>query len=412
MSEIIKILEQKISAKGDLIADFFAKKFAEVSPLFYNSVDLRHSDFKIAPVDTNCFPAGFNNLSETSEKLAEKIADDFFNQNFPDAKKILIIPENHTRNFRYLKNVINLQKILGEKREVIIGTLVAEFLDKTVLDLENGESLTVHPLIKKDGKIITKDGFIADAIVLNNDLTDGIPEILQNVSTPIVPAPNMGWHRRTKSNHFTIYNKLAEELALILEIDPWLISSMHSACDNVNFKEQEGIERLAKYVDELLKNLQKKYQEYGINEEPYCYIKADNGTYGIAVWPVFSATEVLEINKKERNKMNMLKGSVQNTHVIIQEGIKTIDKIDDKIAEPMIYMINAEVVANLFRVNSDRDEKISLNAAGASFFDLENLSENQLKIGAKKNKITEVYSLIARLAALASSIENSQIKND
>jgi glutamate--cysteine ligase len=103
---------------------------------------------------------------------------------------------------------------------------------------------------------------------------------------------------------------------------------------------------------------------------------------------------------------------VQNTRVIIQEGIKTIDKIDEKIAEPMIYMINGQVVGNLFRANENRDEKISLNAAGASFFDLRNLSENQLKLGLKKNEIAEVYSVIARLAALAASIENLQIKND
>lgn len=367
MSEIIKILEQKISAKRDLIADFFAKKFAESPQLFYNSVDLRHSGFKIAPVDTNCFPAGFNNLSDISEKLAEKIADDFFNKNFSAAKKILILPENHTRNLSYLKNVANLQKILGTKREVIVGTLIPELKEKTALDLENGDLLTIHPLVKKSDKIETIDGFLPDVILLNNDLTDGVPEILQNLSTPVIPSPNMGWHRRTKSNHFTIYNKLAEELTQILEIDPWLISSMHSACDNVNFKEREGIERLAKNVDELLQNLQKKYQENGIDEKPYCYIKADNGTYGLAVWPVFSAEEVLEINKKERNKMNAIKGAVQTTHVIIQEGIKTIDKIDEKIAEPMIYMINATVVGNLFRVNEARDEKISLNAAGASF---------------------------------------------
>jgi glutamate--cysteine ligase len=94
---------------------------------------------------------------------------------------------------------------------------------------------------------------------------------------------------------------------------------------------------------------------------------------------------------------------------MIQEGIKTIDKIDGKIAEPMIYIINAQVVGNLFRANENRDEKISLNAAGASFFDLENLAQNQLKIGGEKNKITEIYAMLARLAALAAAIENQQI---
>lgn len=412
MQEITKILSEKISANKQRIADFFAEKFSKNPALFYNSVDLRHSGFKIAPIDTNCFPAGFNNLSEASKTLAKKIADDFFNKNFPAAKKILIIPENHTRNLRYLNNVLNLQEIIADKREVVVGTVLSEIKEKTVIDLENGHSLTLYPVIKKADKIATIDGFEADVIIMNNDLTDGVPEVLQNITTPIAPATDMGWHKRNKSHHFDIYNNLAAELAQILDIDPWLISSMHDTCKDLDFKEEKGLDRLANQVDQLIENLRKKYQTYGINDEPYCYIKADNGTYGIAVWPVFSGQEVLEINKKERNKMNMLKGSVQNTHVMIQEGIKTIDRIDDKIAEPMIYMIDSQIVGDLFRVNEARDEKISLNAAGASFFDLRNLNENQLKLGLEKNKISEVYSTVARLAALAASIENSQNKND
>ena len=307
---------------------------------------------------------------------------------------------------RYLKNIVNLQEIISDKKEVIIGTLIAELTEKTEIDLEDGSSAILHPLIRKSGKISTFDGFEPDVIVLNNDLTDGIPAILENITIPIVPPTSMGWHIRTKSHHFDIYNELAAELAQILEIDPWLISSMHSSCHDVNFKEQKGLKCLAKYVDEMIANLRKKYQEYGINDEPYCYIKADNGTYGIAVWPVFSGAEVLEINKKERNKMNMLKGSIQTTQALVQEGIRTVDKIDNKTAEPMIYMIDGKIVGNLFRVNNERDEKISLNASGASFFDLTELSEKQLTLGLEKNKIAAIYSVIARLAALASSIEN------
>lgn len=406
MPKIIEILSQKISDNSQAIEDFFAKKFQQYPPLFYNSVDLRHSGFKIAPVDTNCFPAGFNNLSPTSKEAAKIIADNFFTKNFPEAKKVLIISESHTRNLRYLKNITNLQEIIADKKEVVVGALIAELTEKTEIDLEDGSFATLHPLTNKSGKIATLAGFEPDVIVLNNDLTDGVPAILENINIPIVPPTSLGWHSRTKSHHFDIYNQLATELAQVLEIDPWLISSMHSSCHEVNFKEQKGLECLAKYVDEMIENLRKKYQEYGVNEEPYCYIKADNGTYGIAVWPVFSGAEVLEINKKERNKMNMLKGSVQNTQALVQEGIKTIDKIDNKIAEPMIYLINGQVVGNLFRANEARDEKISLNAAGASFFDLTELSENQLTLGLGKNKIAAIYAVIARLAALASSIEN------
>lgn len=410
--KILEILAQKIAEKSSQIEEFFAQKFSQNPPLFYNSVDLRHSGVKLAPVDTNCYPAGFNNLSAASQIEAQKIADEFFLKNFPGAKKIIIIAESHTRNLRYLENVRRLAEIISASRKVVVGTLLTEVENKTTADLENGHFLELHALEKDAGKISTKSGFVADVAILNNDLSSGIPELFLDCQTPIEPSPLLGWHARRKSTHFTIYNELAKELAAILSIDSWLISSLHKTCEKVNFKERVGLDCLANHVEEILAELRKKYAEFGINEEPYCYIKADSGTYGIGVWPVFSGQEVLEINKKERNKMHMLKGSVQNTRVMIQEGIKTIDKIDGKIAEPMIYLINGQVVGNLFRANQERNEKISLNAAGAEFFDLQNLSQNQLQLGLEKNHLAPAYSLISRLAALAAAIENQQLKND
>ncbi len=402
MQKITEILFEKISKNRDKIDQFFAEKFSENPPLFYNSVDLRNNGLKIAPVDTNCFPAGFNNLSPDSKNYAKKVADEYLNKNFPDAKKILIIPENHTRNLRYWQNIKNLWEILADKREVKIGTLIEEVVDEIEFELEDGGLIKAYKI---------KEGEAADLVILNNDLTNGVPEIFSSITAKIIPSPNMGWHRRSKSNHFDIYNLLARELAQIIDIDPWLISSLHGSCDDINFKERKGLECLASNVDQMLDRLREKYRQYGIEDEPYCFIKADNGTYGIAVWPVFSGQEVLEINKKERNKMSMLKGSVQTHKVMIQEGIKTLDKIDGKIAEPMIYMVAGEVVGNLFRINELRDEKISLNAGGASFCDLRNLEKSQLEIGLEKDQIGLVYSLSARLAALASSIENQQLNN-
>lgn len=407
MSKIIEVLAQRISQKSGLTEAFFKEKFSQNKPLFYNSVDLRHSGFKIAPVDTNCFPAGFNNLATSSKAKAKKLAQDFIAQNFPKAKNILIIPENHTKNLRYLENILSLQDILQTTQNtVLIGSMIEELKEKLNIDLENGRRILLNPIIKNNDKIATIDGFVADLIILNNDLTNGIARILQNTTTPIVPSVNLGWYQRKKSKHFTIYNKLAQEISQILEIDPWLISSMHRECHDVNFKEQIGTDCLAKYVDELIINLQKKYDEYGIKDKPYCYIKADNGTYGIAVMLAFSGQDVLEINKKERNKMNMLKSSIVNTTAIIQEGIKTCDLINHNASEPMIYLVNGEVAGNLSRTNSERDELNSLNTAGMTFYDLESLDENTIEIGGNKTDILAVYSLISRLAALAASHEN------
>ena len=413
---IIHTIAQKIRQKKSVIDDFFAQKFNENPAFFYNSIDLRHSSYKITAIDTNCYPAGFNNLSESGKNIAENLVAEFLSKNFSTSpKNIFIIPENHTRNIRYLENLAIIVEILQrQKCQVFVATYNPEIIVKTVLDLENKGSITLYPLQKISGKLAisaeNNQNIFADLAILNNDLTNGVPEILSNITTIISPPIAMGWHQRTKSQHFTIYNQIADEIAKILDLDPWLISSMHEHCEDVDFKESVGLECLAKNVEKLLKKISEKYLQHNIKDQPYCYIKADNGTYGMAVWTVSNPQDVLEINKKERNKMNMLKGSTQTSKVMIQEGIITADKINNNPCEPMIYMINGNVAQNLFRTNDSRDDRISLNAMGASFYNLENLPQENNFIDSENNFII-VYELIAKMASLASAIELQSLKN-
>jgi glutamate--cysteine ligase len=413
---IINTIAKKIHQNKSAIDDFFVQKFKANPAFFYNSIDLRHSSYKISAIDTNCYPAGFNNLSESGKNSAENLVKKFLSNNFLSSlENIFIIPENHTRNMRYLENLAIIVEILQRQNcQVFIATYNPEIILKTVLTLENHSTITLYPLQKVSGKLAiiddNKQNIFADLVILNNDLTNGVPEILNNVSTPISPPLALGWHQRTKSQHFTIYNQTADEVAKILNLDPWLISSMHEHCEDVDFKESIGLECLAKNVEKLLQKISEKYLEYNIKDEPYCYIKADNGTYGMAVWSVSNPQDVIDINKKERNKMNMLKGSTQTSKVMIQEGIITADKINNNPCEPMIYMINGEVAQNLFRTNDSRDERISLNASGASFYNLENLPPKNNFANSENNFII-VYELIAKMASLSSSIELNFLKN-
>lgn len=416
---IINTIAEKLSSKKSTIDDFFKEQFTQNPALFYNSIDLRHSSHKICAIDTNCYPAGFNNLSESGTHKSQELINNFF-ANRPELTNptqtinIFIIPENHNRNARYLENLAKIFQILQQQKnfEVYIATFNPDIQQITNLELENGLSITLFPLHKISGKLAIFNNhnhkIFADYAILNNDLTNGIPEILNNISTPINPPVEMGWFQRTKSNHFDIYNDIAKQIASIIDIDPWLISSMHEKCDDINFKENIGLECLEKNVDNLLKKIAEKYRQYNIKEQPYCYVKADNGTYGMAVWAVYSAQDITEINKKERNKMNMLKGSTQTHKVVVQEGVITHDKINNHPCEPMIYMINGDVAQYLFRCNQQRDNHISLNASGAVFFNLDNMPQDN-NIFKHRDKLTDTYNLIARMASLASAIEYRKI---
>ncbi len=418
MHKIVEFVAEKINQNHHLISDFLAKKSANLENTLYNSLDIRYSGFKIAVVDTNCFPAGFNNLNANDTNQALKQIFSFFQNKFPNTipNQIIIIPENHTRNLKYLENILVLKNLLENFAEVKIGSINPELKEISSLKINDKLSIELLPLQLVNNKITTIDGFQAQVVILNNDLSDSLPSILKNTITPIFPDPKLGWYQRRKSKHFAIYNQIISELCQLIDLDPWLISTYFSKCENLDFKKQQNIELLADEVEKIISQTQKKYQQYQIDDEPYVFIKADNGTYGMAVWSVKSASEVLSINKKERNKMNITKGSNINHQVIIQEGIKTIDKIFDKSCEPLIYMINSKVIANILRANGNRDNIENLNSLGAEFFNLndqknlENFIASNSIANSKNFFIT--YELLARIASIASALENFHNNNN
>ena len=80
----------------------------------YSSVDIRDSGFKLVVVDTNLFPAGFNNLCEHGLEDSVKFMREAILKRAPGGKDILIIAEEHTRNTWYLENVRILQQIISQ----------------------------------------------------------------------------------------------------------------------------------------------------------------------------------------------------------------------------------------------------------------------------------------------------------
>ena len=92
--------------------------------------------------------------------------------------------------------------------------------------------------------------------------------------------------------------------------------------------------------------------------------------------------------------MNVIKEGVENSEVVIQEGIVTIDQHNGRPAEPMIYLVNANPVGCTYRVNNNQDKFGNLNSSGMEFVQLDAVeTESELSC--------PVQGLIARLASLA-----------
>jgi glutamate--cysteine ligase len=396
-------------------------QWLEHTPPFYASVDLRNSCFKLAPVDTNLFPGGFNNLNPDFMPLCVQAAMAAVEKVCPEAKNLLIVPENHTRNQFYLTNVAHLAEILRHTGlNVRIGSLLPEITAPTPLVLPDGRTLTLEPLARfgstgADGLgrrlgLASDPNFDPCAILLNNDLSAGVPAILENLHEQfVIPPLHAGWHARRKSRHFAAYRQVARDFAAMLGIDPWLLDPEFEVCGQVNFQEKSGLDCLASNVDALLYRIRAKYKEYGIDSQPFVIVKADAGTYGMGIMTVKDASEVKDLNRRQRNKMAVVKEGLQVTEVIIQEGVPTCETVNEGPAEPVVYMIDRYVVGGFYRVNTQRGIDENLNAPGMQFLPLAfecgcSLPNCTLGIDAAPNRFY-AYGVVARLALLAASIE-------
>jgi glutamate--cysteine ligase len=402
-------LEQHILTSQPTIEHWFRQQWLEHTPPFYSSVDLRNSGFKLAPVDTNLFPGGFNNLNADFMPLCVLAMQSAVEKVCPEARGVLLIPENHTRNQFYLQNVAQLVTILKQAgMRVRVGSLLAEITQPTTLALTNGSSLTLEPL-QRIGNRLGVEGFDPCVILLNNDLSAGVPEILKNLEQTVLPPLEAGWYARRKSAHFAAYRQVTQQFSALLGIDPWLIDPYFAVCNQINFQERLGEECLATRVDEVLQQIRVKYAEYGVKQAPFVIVKADAGTYGMGIMTVKDASEVRELNRKQRNKMAVVKEGLQVSDVLVQEGVYTFEDLAGAVAEPVVYMIDRHVVGGFYRVHTERGVDENLNAPGMRFEALAfeaccTVPNPDCAPDDTPNRFY-AYGVVARLAMLAASLE-------
>jgi glutamate--cysteine ligase len=402
-------LEQRMLAAMPQIEHWFRSQWAEYSVPFYASVDLRNAGFKLAPVDTNLFPGGFNNLNPEFLSLCVQAAMSAVEKICPDARRLLVIPENHTRNTFYLRNVAALTNILRHAGlEVRIGSISPEITEPTYLETHDGGSILLEPVQRKGNRLVL-DNFDSCAILLNNDLSGGIPEILQGLEQTLIPPLHAGWATRRKSQHFSAYNRVAKDFASLLGIDEWLLNPYFDTCSGLDFHARVGEAELAEKVEQLLAKIRIKYAEYGVEQEPFVIVKADAGTYGMGIMTVKSPDDVKDLNRKQRNKMAVVKEGMQVSEVILQEGVYTFECIHDAVAEPVVYMMDHFVVGGFYRVHTGRGVDENLNAPGMHFEPLAfekpcSLPDCAGAPDAPPNRFY-AYGVVARLALLAAAIE-------
>ena len=427
----LQAFERQILSNQTKIEAWFRSKWKEHKPPFYGSVDIRNAGYKMASIDMNLFPGGFNNLNPNFVQLASHAALDAVERACPQAKSVLIVPENHTRNTFYLQNVYALSNILRNAGfEVRLGSINPEITEPVELETALGDTVTLEPLQRTRGRVHLADGFSPCLILLNNDLSAGVPDILKDISQTVLPPLHGGWTTRRKTAHFSAYNDVAAEFAALVGMDEWQINPYFEQISGLNFQEREGEDALADAVERMLAKIQAKYDEKGITDQPFVIVKADAGTYGMGVMSVKSADEVRGLNRKNRNKMAKIKEGLEVSEVIVQEGIYTYETLHGAVSEPVVYMMDRFVVGGFFRVHEGRGADENLNATGMSFVPLNHaipvaesnrndecgrrVFEQWQELGVPQTKADDpdcgcnrlyVYGVMARLSLLAAAVE-------
>ncbi|MBI5416040.1 MAG: glutamate--cysteine ligase [Candidatus Omnitrophica bacterium] len=417
ISQATGLVIERVRARQEAIHRWLESYEKSLTLPLYTSVDMRDSGFKMAVVDTNLFPAGFNNLCEHGLADSVKFMREAILKRTPGGKDILIIAEEHTRNTWYLENVRILEKIISEAGfNVKIATFLTDqpsFCESDAcVDLKTATGQTVRIYCFKKILAAYKEGKEHyDMIIMNNDLTTGIPEILHNAGIPIYPSMQAGWHARLKSHHFSHTANLIGEFAGLLELDPWLFSCLFDAADEVNINEEKDRARMADQASTLFKKIADKYREHRIPEKPYILIKADAGTYGMGVMPVEDPADILRLNRKDRNKLYKGKSAQVIRRYLLQEGVPTIYDTGHEASEVCVYQVENNFVGGFYRSHAEKGRRDNLNAPGMVLKKMCSHLKKYGDCGAHHDiSVFDVYRLLARIAAIAARREIVQLE--
>lgn len=407
---MLDILNNLLIQKKELVSEWVQAQSKGLALPITLSCDIRHAGFKMGVVDTNLFPAGFNNLCNSFSRATAEAFKKTLHTNYPQVQRILIYGEEHTRNKFYLKNIRSLQKLLGLAGFTAQIGVLGDFIPSEHLEIDLEGEIVVLKKIEREKNHLKLANFVPDIILSNNDFSLGLSPLFQGIEQPIIPSPKLGWQTRTKSRHFGVLEKLLGEFCTTFDIDPWLLMPLSNLAPSVDFNDKKSLEGLSQHMEILLDRIRQKYREYRIEEAPYVFLKNNSGTYGMGLASFFSGEEILNLNSRQKNKLLSSKGKAPINSYLIQEGIPTIDTYSGYPIEPVIYAVGGKDIGGFFRIHESKNAFESLNAPGMTFsclclHKLTEPHEDFFLDCRQKESVVNLSRFLARMAALAAAKE-------
>lgn len=398
-------LEKKILDATPSIERWFRLEWQEHTPPFYCAVDLRNAGFKLAPVDSSLFPGGFNNLSQEMLPLAVQASMAAIEKYCPDAKNLLLIPEQNIQNPFYLQNIARQMQIYRQTGlNVRLGSLDETLKEPVPIDLPDGSQLMLEPLERsQNGRRLGLKNFDPCTVVLNNGLSAGVPALLENIhEQTLLPPLHAGWGVRRKSTHMSAYDDVVKRFAKMVDIDPWMLNPFYLKCNDISFDDAGSETAVMAAVDSVLAKIRKKYKEYGIKDKPFVVIKADANNVDVELMLVKHSSEVPALLRQQT--------AIRQIDLIVQEGIYSFEQINQSLAEPVVYMIDRYVVGGYYKVHEQgmataNGTEPATQIVPLAFAQQHAVPDMRAKPGTAAPNRFYLYGVVARLALLAASLE-------
>lgn len=394
-------LHRNYCSSTDRLSQWYSQKTQGLGLPFYSSYDIRDSGFKVANVDANIFPAGFNNICPADKEYAVEIFAKAFDHRYgnPSPKRICLVTEEHTNNPYYWENVSTIKSLIEATGRQVMIAIPRRLEQPLKVKSVTGAEFDVQSAFE-DAPAMKE--FAPELIISNNDFSEPYVEWAAQLTLPVDPPRELGWYQRKKSNYFKHYNALVEEFAGLCGIDPFVLNVKTEVFENFDLADEAQMSMLAARVDGMIADLKAEYQKRNIQETPSIFIKNNAGTYGLGVTMVKSGADVMEWNYKSRKKMKAAKGGRDIQDVIVQEGIPTRVQAEGATAEPVIYMVGCELVGGFLRSHAEKNATESLNSPGAVY---KRLCVADLQVNVEGSPLENVYGWSARLGLLAIAME-------
>ncbi|MBG18167.1 MAG: hypothetical protein CMB77_07445 [Euryarchaeota archaeon] len=385
LSESLQFSDSRIAE----IDDWFEIAWSERRRPLVGSVDVRDAGFKVAVVDANAFPAGFHHLhSDDYENCMAGLAE-WLQTYAPDAKTVCLVPEPLTRNPAYVQNVIALRSLLVDTgRTIRLAVPESDISGRSISAVDGTVSYDL--LTIEHGKPFV-NGEQIDLCLLNRDLTDG--RVLR-LSAGLEAIPSvMGWHNRRKSIHQTLLDANVKNFASDFDIDPWLLSPVWSFSGEKCLAQDICLEMMAASIDQILEEVQERYDYYGVRKTPSVFVKNDRGTYGLGILTVTAGAELIGMSKRKLGRLTYGRGGQEVEDFVLQEGIPTCQMMGEAFGESVLYCANGTAQGAFIRLNHKYSDHDNLNTPSSEY------------VPTCLDSLSPIHRIIAELSMLAMADE-------